>query len=163
MRGFAPARNFKTTPLVASLPYANGETFTKGALLSLIGGALEEYDGDVPVSYVALEGVARKLGHGTAYESQTTVKTAVENKVSAARVDDDTLFSARGVDEADATVAPVAATHLGNSYGVKKVNGVWVVDFDETEDVVVRVEGIVDATTERFLLVKFLAVEEGES
>jgi hypothetical protein len=150
-----PARNAKTVPQVQSVAYANGQTFTKGALLvdDTNGNAVECGADPASIWGVALEDAGSKLGYGYANPSQTTVVTGRAQEVSMAVADRDTVFSGRGVNGGTDPVLPLQ-THIGEPYGVVKVGSDWVIDFAETVNTRLR---IVDIRTEdNTFLFKFL-------
>src|SRR5690606_29933734 len=154
-RIFETATEAKTVPLVRRHPYTSGQTFLKGAvLIRNAAGTVEEGGGDpTDIIGVALERAGSGLGHEVDFDSQVSVKTGVENKVSYA-VAKNQVFSGRGVNSGTDPVIP-QVTHIGESYGVVKTgDGSWAIDFADITNTRVVITGIlpeIDAFLFKFL------------
>ncbi len=161
IRGFAPARGFKTIPSTVSGKYKTGEAIVIGSLLVLdSNGELTVCGADpTAVRGVALEAAGSKLNYGEPYSAQTTgIVAGRVQEVSFAEADRSTMFSAQLEDGSSNIVVPLQ-THIGESYGVaKRANGSWFVDTSETSAKVVEIVDIVEAQGIQlgFVIVKFL-------
>jgi len=156
-RIFETATEAKTVPLVRRHPYTSGQTFLKGAVLVRNAAGTVEEGGTDPTSIigVALERAGSGLGHEVDFDSQVSVKTGVENKVSYA-VAKNQVFSGRGVNPNSSTDPVIPqVTHIGENYGIVKTgDGSWAIDFSDTTNTRVVITGIlpeIDAFLFKFL------------
>jgi hypothetical protein len=117
-------------PSVLEVAYANGQTFTKGALLKLnADGTVSECGADPALIYgVALEAAGSRPGFSAA-NNPLLVQGGMQ-VVSVAVADRTTVFSCRGVNGGTDPVTP-AQTNIGEDYGCLKVGTDWALDLAE--------------------------------
>lgn len=140
-------------PSVRAMAYTTGQTFKKGALLTIVAaGTVSECAADpTAVCGVSLQGAGTGPGYNMADNpSNVTGRT---QEVSVCIADRMSEFTIRGVNGGTDPVTPLQ-THIGESYGVAKVGDDWVLDLAETS---AKVFEIVDIIPEKNLfVVKFL-------
>jgi hypothetical protein len=147
-RVIMPARTPNGVAQIESIPYANGQTFKKGAPLILTAGVASEC-GATPAAVwgFALEDADSRPGFNAA--NAPTIVTGRKQEVSAARADRITVFSMRGVNGGTDPVTPVQA-NVGVKYGIAKdANGEWRLDTANTTQLIFQVADI-DVDTKTF-------------
>lgn len=118
-------------PNVRSLPYKTGEAIVRGSLVFKDANGELNLCGADPalIAGVALEAAASRPGYSAA--NNPAVVTGAKQEISIVIPDDETEFTARGVNGGTDPVIPLT-THLGETYGVANVSGEWVIDFADT-------------------------------
>ena len=147
-RVMVPARMpFAAAPSVATLPYTAGQAFLKGAVLVYdvggnAGNVIEGAANPAAIVGVALEAPASKPGFAVNFDATVVARTGTVTKVSLARADRLTIFSARMVNGGTDPVTP-ATTDVGVAYGILKTGaGEWVVNQADVTTTRVRIVAI---------------------
>ena len=158
-----PARMpFGAAPEVTTIPYTTGQTFLKGAILVYDtggnqGNVVEGGANPAAIVGVALEAPASKPGFSVNFDSTVVARTGTVTKVSVAKANRLTVFSARMVNGATDPVTP-AQTDVGVSYGVLAVavtgGNEWVVN--QADKANTRVEVIAFDSSLNLVLFRFL-------
>lgn len=161
-RIMVPARMpFSAAPEVTTLTYTTGQTFLKGAVLAYDGGnpgqVVEAGANPAAIVGVALESPASKPGFSVNFDSTVVARTGAVTKVSIAKANRMTVFSARMKNGATDPVVP-ATSDIGVKYGIVTVavtgGNEWVVN--QADTVNTRVEIIAIDATLNLVLFRFL-------
>jgi hypothetical protein len=134
-RTINPARTPGTTiPMTQSGKYATGQTFKKGAVLTLSAGELIEDTSPVTgatIIGIAAEAAGSRPGYNVANSDVTTVYTNREQEISYVRADPTIIWSGQLVNNSATAVTP-GQTDIGVNYGLKAYSGEWYVDKNQT-------------------------------
>lgn len=137
---FYPAKvpSSNGVPEIFNYIHTVGSTFKQGTVLVFNAGEVEEDQSDpTPIVGVALAPAG--MGPGWKAADTPVVSTGVQRIVPVARANRTTIFSGRLTNGSSATVTPVYATHMNQSYGITFYNGIPTVDIANAADRVVIV------------------------
>ncbi len=112
---------------VLALPYASGQDFLNGAVLTLVNGEATEASTDPSTSAgIALQGTDTNAGQDAA--NSPVVVTGIFVGVSMAVADNVTQFVSDLVNGSDAPVTPLQ-TDVGDTTGLRlRADGTWAAD-----------------------------------
>jgi hypothetical protein len=155
-----PARMpFAAAPEVTPLQYTTGQAFIKGAVLVYdsggnAGNVIEGAANPTPIVGIALEAPASKPGFSVNFDSTVVARTGTVTKVSVAKANRITVFSARMVNGGTDPVVP-ANSDIGAKYGILRTGATeWVIN--QADTVNTRVEIIAIDATLFVVLFRFL-------
>ena len=115
---------------VQALQSVSGATFLRGAVLTFTSGEVNE-GGTNPTPIVGVALQAADTNPGFAAANNPSPITGRQRKVSTARANDVTVFSATLTNGSSTRIAPVQAD-VGAQYGITAYSGVWTVDKNKT-------------------------------
>lgn len=115
---------------VQYMQYVSGATFARGAVLAYTSGEVNEA-GANPATIVGVALQAADTSPGFAAANNPSPITGRSRKVSVARANDVTVFSATLTNGSSTRIAPTVAD-IGTQVGITAYSGVWTVDKNKT-------------------------------
>ena len=138
-------------PTVVGYGVATGETFYKGAPVTLASGLLEEVDTNDVTGLV-----------GVALMGATVAATPDwGDEVPVALIDNSTTFNAQVSINGTTVATDLSSVEVGAQYGIVKIGNYWYIDYSDTGNVVAEILTVDDENnmvTFKFLVSTFADV-----
>lgn len=144
---FRPAYNQgRFAPVTQHWPLKSGETCVTGSPMTRNANEVDEIDTDDVTLVVGVAASANQsaFGYDAGDQPSSPVVTGRADTIPVFVATTNTVFTGQ-LSNDTTMVVPVAATHVGVSYGIRKQSGgEWTVDTNDTTNVVVKVIKVVN-------------------